>query len=99
MNVDYRNVANHTVASQLPEPSGNGANGGFHDADAPSANGAGETGPSPSGNGANGQAVRLFPSSRAAGAPSRSGNGANGQAAWLLPSSPAAGAPSRSENC
>jgi hypothetical protein len=79
MNADYRNGVSHTVASQLPEPSRNGPNGGLLDAEAPSANGAGETGPSPSGNGANGQTARLLESSRAAGEPSPSGNGANGR--------------------
>jgi hypothetical protein len=62
MNADYRNGVNHTVTSELPEPSRNGANGKRPQrADAPSANGdigAGDTGatePSPSANGGNGR--------------------------------------------
>jgi hypothetical protein len=62
MNANYRNGLNHAAATEVPEPSSNGANGPLRQpADAPSANGdfgAGETGgagPLPMGNGANGR--------------------------------------------
>jgi hypothetical protein len=65
MNANYRNGLNQPVATEVPEPSSNGADGELRlprqPADAPSANGeigdgeAGEAGPSPMGNGANGR--------------------------------------------
>jgi hypothetical protein len=65
MNADYRNGVNHTITSQPPEPSDNGANGDLHQrAEARSAKrdiGAGDPGktePSPSANGANGRDQR-----------------------------------------